>query len=114
MYSSYEHIAKSLKLKQSLDYTKFSARIRSLKNVSHGEILIPDEHKKGMYSYKEKMLRGYVRMQAEANGIELIGEKTETKPKQLAHATAKNSSGYHQPKIPEGVTFRRSRYDIED
>lgn len=109
MYSSYEHVAKSLNIKQILDYKKFSTRIRSLKNSSHGEILIPDEHKKGMYSYKEKMLRGYVRMQAEANGIELIGEKSEITSKQLAHTTVKSSSGYHQPKIPDGVTFKRGR-----
>ena len=109
MYSSYQHIAKTVGITQALDYSKFSTRIRSLKNKSHGEILVPDEHKKGMYSYKEKMLRGYVRMQAEANGVELIGEKTEITQKQSAHATAKSSSGYHQPKVPEGVTFRRGR-----
>lgn len=109
MYSSYEHIAKQIPDKTKLDYQKFSARIRSLKNKSHGEILVPDEHKVGMYSYREKMLRGYVRMQAEANGIALIGEKTEPKEKQHIHKTAKSSSGYYQPKIPEGVHFKRGR-----
>lgn len=114
MYSSYEHIAKSQAIRTPLDYTKFSTRIRSLKNASHGEILVPDEHKKGMYSYKEKMLRGYVRMQAEANGVELVGDTTEATPKKLAHATAKSSSGYHQPKTPAGVTFKRGRQNPED
>lgn len=114
MYSSYEHIAKSQKIRNPLDYAKFSTRIRSLKSASHGEILVPDEHKKGMYSYKEKMLRGYIRMQAEANGVELVGDKTEVAPKQLAHATAKSSSGYHQPKMPDGVTFKRGRHEPEN
>lgn len=109
IYSSYEHIAKKTQNKTKLDYKKFSARIRSLKEKTHGEILIPDEHKSGMYSYREKMLRGYVRMQAEANGIALIGEQTEPQEKQHIHGTAKSSSGYYQPKIPEGIHFKRGR-----
>ena len=60
-----------------------------------------------MYSYKEKMLRGYVRMQAGAHGIELIGEQTEAKA--THHVTARASSGYYQSKVPKGVYFDRDR-----
>ncbi|HBP5035302.1 AAA family ATPase [Pseudomonas aeruginosa] len=109
MYSSYEHIAKQRKSRNKLDYKSFSDRVRSLKRESHGEILIPDTHKKGMYSYREKMLRGYVRMQAEANGVELIGENI-AEEKQKSHATVRTSSGYHQSKVPPGVSFKRGRY----
>ena len=75
--------------------------------AAHGFWLVPDPKKKGMYSYKEKMLRGYVRMQAEAHGIELIGEQTEAKA--THHVTARASSGYYQSKVPKGVYFDRDR-----
>lgn len=43
-----------------------------------------EEGRTGWYSYREKMPRGYVRMQARANGIELTGERPN--PKQTMHA----------------------------
>ncbi|MDA8119974.1 MAG: hypothetical protein M0Z85_08010 [Gammaproteobacteria bacterium] len=46
------------------------------------------------------MLRGYVRMQAQANGVELTGERPT--PKQSMHiGNARN--GYHGASIPSGV-----------
>ena len=107
MYSSYEYIMSQFRDKEALPQTKYGARIRSLKGEACGEILIPDPNKKGMYSYKEKMLRGYVRMQAEAHGIELIGEQSEAKSVQ--RLTARASSGYFQSKPPSGVYFDRER-----
>lgn len=107
MYSSYEYIMNQFTDKEALPPNKYGARIRSLKNEACGEILIPDPKKKGMYSYKEKMLRGYVRMQAEAHGIELIGEQSEAKPAQ--RSTVRASSGYFQSKVPSGVYFDRER-----
>ncbi len=107
MYSSYEYIMKQFNDKEPLTSAKYGTRIRNLKNESCGEILVPDPKKKGMYSYKEKMLRGYVRMQAEAHGIELIGEQTEAKA--THHVTARASSGYFQSKVPSGVYFDRDR-----
>jgi hypothetical protein len=101
MYSSYEYIMKQFPDKQSLDYEKFSSRIRSLKGQSCGAVLI-SESKPGLYSYREKMLRGYVRMQAEAHGIELIGETAGKKDGQYIHVPAR-TSGYYQSQIPKGV-----------
>jgi hypothetical protein len=107
MYSSYEYIMKQLNNKETLRTSTYGARIRNLKNKTCGEILIPDPKKNGMYSYREKMLRGYVRMQAEAHGIELIGEQTQAKV--IHHTTARASSGYQQSKVPSGVHFDRNR-----
>ena len=73
IYRSYKRIMKQLPAKESLSYAKFSNRIRNLKKQDCGSVLIA-ENRPGLYSYRVKMLRGYVRMQAEANGIELAGE----------------------------------------
>lgn len=107
MYSSYEYIISKSDGMTAMAPTKYGTRIRNLKNESCGQILVPDPKKKGMYSYREKMLRGYVRMQAEAHGIELIGEQVEAKS--IQHVTVKASSGYHQKSIPDGVYFDRER-----
>lgn len=112
MFSSYEYIIEKTNKSTSLNYTKYSTRIRNLKTESCGSILEAHPKKKGMYSYREKMLRGYVRMQAEAHGIELIGEKTKEKP--IQQATARASSGYYQSKIPNGVYFDRKRQNGND
>ncbi len=78
----------------------FSAQIRKLKGVGYGSVLQQEEGRPGWYSYREKMLRGYVRMQAQANGVELTGERPT--PKQSMHiGNARN--GYHGASIPSGV-----------
>jgi hypothetical protein len=108
MYSSYLYIMKQLTDKPPLDYKKFVTRIRSLKNKSNGEIL-SSEKRPGLYSYREKMLRGYVRIQAEAHGIELLGEEAKPTVKQYMHTPARASTGYHQSRIPAGVHLGRTR-----
>ncbi|OUR74326.1 hypothetical protein A9Q78_01005, partial [Methylophaga sp. 41_12_T18] len=114
MYSSYEYIIAKFPDKETMGSTKYGTRIRNLKNESCGAILVPDPKKKGMYSYREKMLRGYVRMQAEAHGVELIGEQVEAKTVQ--HVTARASSGYQQSSVPSGIYFGRERKNevVED
>ena len=109
MYSSYQFIMNQIPSKQPLDYGKYSNRIRSLKNASCGAILIPDEYKSGLYSYRENILRGFVRMQAEANGIKLAGETGGKEEKQYMHVPARATSGYRGPRIPKGIHFGRKR-----
>ena len=58
MYSSYEYIMGKHSNKPPMDNTKYGNRVRKLKTGGCGGILISDEHKQGMYTYKEKMLRG--------------------------------------------------------
>ncbi|MGX2031355.1 MULTISPECIES: AAA family ATPase [Methylocaldum] len=107
MYSSYGKIMDQYTDKLRLDNGKYSARIRNLKNASCGSVLISG-NRPGLYSYREKMLRGYVRMQAEANGIELYGEEARSREKQYMHVPARVSTGYRQSMIPRGITFSRN------
>lgn len=86
--------------RQPLDRAKFSTQIRKLKGAAFGSVLVQEDGRLGWYSYREKMLRGYVRMQAEANGVELTGERPT--PKQSMHV-GNARSGYHGPSIPQGV-----------
>lgn len=107
MYSSYEFVMKQIGGKPALDYKRFAARVRSLKSQANGEILV-SEVRPGLYSYKEKMLRGYVRMQAEAHGIELLGEEAKPTEKQYMH-TPRTTTGYKHSNIPKGVHFGKRR-----
>ncbi len=110
MYSSYLYVMKQITHKSPLKYDKYTARIRSLKGESNGEILI-SENRPGLYSYREKMLRGFVRIQAEAHGIELLGEEAKATEKQHIHTPSRTSTGYHQSSVPKGVHFGRKRND---
>jgi hypothetical protein len=55
--------------------------------------------------YREKMLRGYVRMQAEVNGVELSGEKQA--PRQKMHVPSNVRTGFRGSSIPRGVRVNR-------
>jgi hypothetical protein len=48
------------------------ARITALKSKACGSILIP--HRRGWYQFKENIIRGYVRLRAEEQGVELATE----------------------------------------
>jgi hypothetical protein len=83
-----------------IDRTRFANQVRKLKSESYGPVLQQEEGRPGWYSYREKMLRGFARMQAQASGIELTGERTA--PRQLMHmGNARN--GYHGASLPGGV-----------
>lgn len=112
MYKSYQTIMRQLPEKQALDYNKYCARIRNLKKASHGKILV-SEKRPGLYSYAEKMLRGYVRMQAEAHEIRLVGEEASQTEKQYMHVPAKVRTGYFGSAIPAGVKFKRKHGEDE-
>lgn len=108
MYASYEYVMKQFPDKTVLTYQLYSSRIRALKKPTCGGILVP-ESKSGLYSYREKMLRGYVRMQAEAHGVELIGEADKERPRHTIPAPARASTGYYQSIVPSGVNLGRKR-----
>jgi uncharacterized protein len=111
IFTSYQYVMKqrSFSGRQALDYDAFVAVIRRLKGSSCGEILVPSRfNKKGWIAYGESVLRGYVRMQAEAHGIELVGDREEA-PRQLMHAPASATRGYYGPSIPKGVHQGRRR-----
>jgi hypothetical protein len=58
------------------------------------------------------MLRGYVRMQAEVNGVELSGERPI--PRQKMHIASNAKTGVRGPTIPLGVDQNRPIRDESD
>lgn len=116
MFTSYTYLMKqrAFAKRTALEYDEFTAVVRKLKSKSCGEVLVPARfNKKGWISYREPLLRGYVRMQAEAHGVELIGEQVEA-PKQTMHAPASAMRGYRHSSVPKGVHFGRMRPDKQD
>ncbi len=103
MYSQYEKIMEQISDKEPLPYTKYSTRIRNLLKPEYGEILRKGE-RKGYYHYQEKMLRGFIRMQAEANRIEITSQEAKATITNYIRVPAKNV-GYHKSKQPHG--FKR-------
>lgn len=101
MHNQYENIVSQLEGVEALSYSKFSSRIRNLLKPEYGQILIKGK-KNGYYHYREKLLRGYIRMQAEANRIEIISKEAKATIKNYTHVAAKNV-GYHKSQIPKGV-----------
>jgi uncharacterized protein len=77
IFQSYEVvIGKRGDGREPLERSRFAAQLRKLKGGSYGSVLTqPEAGRQGLYTYTEKMLRGYVRMQAEANGVALSGEQ---------------------------------------
>lgn len=56
----------------AVDRTKFNNRMNALKRVSHGEILVGT--RQGWYELREPILRGYIRLRAEREGVSLAQE----------------------------------------
>lgn len=104
MYESFKVIILKTENPQNITQAKFGEYIRKLKSAAFGEILLPIQGRSGWYTYKEKMLRGYIRMQAEANGIELYGEREA--PRQKMHVAGNQRTGYRGPSIPKGVRLK--------
>jgi hypothetical protein len=68
IFTSYTEIMKQ-RGSQASDRTKFNNRMNSLKRASHGAILIGT--RQGWYELREPILRGYIRLRAEREGVEL-------------------------------------------
>lgn len=100
MQSSYVHILEKRHDRPVLDRDKYNSIIRKLKNSTFGAVLRTYPGRKGWYEYREKMLRGYVRMQAEANGVPLTGERAI--PRQMMHV-GNTRTGSYGPNVPRGV-----------
>lgn len=110
MYESYKVILRKRESQeQPLAQAKFNEHVRKLKSKKFGEILRQIEKRPGWYSYREKMLRGYVRMQAEANGVELSGEREAERQKM--HIPGNVRTGYRGPSIPRGVRLLNEKSD---
>jgi uncharacterized protein len=68
IFESYQRIMKETS-KTPLDRTKFNQRLNSLKRDAHASILAGS--RQGWYEFREKMIRGYVRLRAEQKDIVL-------------------------------------------
>lgn len=99
MYTEYENICKQRPSSKKLSYDQYSNRIRNLKNEDYGEIL-EQGRQPGHYMYREKLLRGYVRMQAEANDIEIINAVEEKEIKKYIHVASRRT-GYYKSQPPK-------------
>lgn len=110
MYDSYKVITRKRKVDTEVDRNRYATLVRKLKESGYGAILQSEVSRPGWYSYKEKMLRGYVRMQAEANGFELIGEREA--PKQFMRVSNARH-GYRCPAIPSGVRQDKNLKELE-
>ena len=71
---------------------KFLARIANLKKRNYGNILENPSDRRGLYSYRENILRGFVAMKALEAGIELQGDVPD------------------EPKVPATVGKERRQY----
>jgi len=112
MHQSYRTIVEKRRDGRSpVDRKRYAALVRKLKEASYGSVMIQEEGRTGWYSYREKMLRGYVRMQAQANGIELTGERPT--PKQTIHV-GNARSGYRGSSIPQGVRTGKKLSELDN
>jgi hypothetical protein len=68
IYNSYKRIALNLG-ETPLVRERFNQRINTLKRPTHGSIL--KANRQGWYEFSEAVVRGYVRLRAEARGVEL-------------------------------------------
>jgi AAA+ ATPase superfamily predicted ATPase len=105
MHQSYKMVAEQRAHSVDIDAKRFGEYLRKLKQSAFGEVLVQVEGRPGWYSYKEKMLRGYVRMQADANGVDLKGDYHI--PKQQIYVSVNARTGYRGSSVPKGVDVNR-------
>jgi Cdc6-like AAA superfamily ATPase len=68
IFEIYRHLADKYQI-TTLTRDKFTQRINALKRSAHGQIL--KGSRQGWYEFREPVMRGYVRLQAEAQNVEL-------------------------------------------
>lgn len=114
MFSSYKHVLEQRPARPDcpeLKRDKYAEIIRKLKGANFGSVLVPLPARPGWYEYREKMLRGYVRMQAELNDVRLTGERAI--PRQVMHI-GNPRTGTYGPSVPRGVDQNRRISSDED
>lgn len=104
-FKTYEHIITRRPGGLQLPQAAFTQLLRKLRQPAFGALLEGIDGRPGWFAYREKMLRGYVRMQAEANGIPLNGAREVPRP--VMRATSNARTGYNGPSIPRGVHLDR-------
>lgn len=112
MYKMYDVICEQVRFDLNkidfikLNYSQFSSRIKNLTTENCGKILLTKfEYGKGYYTFREKMMRGYIRMQAEANQIEISTLSNEKNVSNVIHVASRRT-GYHASKLPGSIRFK--------
>jgi len=72
IFNSYTRIMRHRAGRTPLARDRFNARINMLKRSTHGAIL--KANRQGWYAFNENILRGYVRLRAEEQGVQLDAE----------------------------------------
>jgi len=112
MRKSYESLIIKRRKENPISSVAFNQCIRNLKSEKFGSILTPLAGRKGWYGFRENMLRGFIRLQAAANGVELNGSYRI--PKQTMRATVNARSGVYGSAVPYGVNINRRINDDDD
>jgi len=111
LFSSYLRIHEQLYGKDPspedcpLPKDKFMKRLANLKKPEYGGILESVTDRKGIYSYRENFLRGYVAMKALEAGVELQGDKPDEPKVPTAMAREKRQTSAGKDLTPN-VKFR--------
>lgn len=103
-YASYESVMEQLK-ETPMKLETFRRRLRKLQTDALGILEIDPIHKE-FRRYRENMLRGYVRMQAEASDIQLYGEQIRI-PNPVMHTPSRVKTGYKGSHPPRGYPTGR-------
>lgn len=114
IYASYERIIRDLnhanpqEILVPIDRKKFSQRLNTLTKPSHGSVLKKmSDNRTGWYQFSENMLRGYVRLLAETNGVQLWMDEAKV-PKQLINPRPSPMGSHRrfQSSVPTGIGLR--------
>jgi Cdc6-like AAA superfamily ATPase len=73
--TSYRRISRENGTTRNLDKHKFNSRLLTLRKESHASIIVG--HGSGWFSFRENVVRGYVRLKAETSGVQLVPELTD-------------------------------------
>ena len=106
IYDSYLRINEQ-RSKEPLPKEKFNARLRSLRSESCGNILELHKKRQGWYQFRENIVRGYVRLFAESQGVPLALEVAPRgePPKPSMRIKDRSRKRYRSIRIPP-VRFR--------
>lgn len=114
IYASYGRIIRDLNHANPqekltpIDRKKFSQRLNTLTKASHGSVLKKmSDNRTGWYQFSENMLRGYVRLLAETNGVQLWMDEAKV-PKQFINPRPRpmGSSRRFQSSVPTGIGLK--------
>lgn len=88
-----------------LPQATFQIKLRDLKKKQYGAIIETALDRKGLYTYRENILRGFIAMKAQESGVELQGDVPDAPKAPTALARAKRITSAGKDNTPR-VRFR--------